>query len=406
MTGMSGRLILNLEALFAVATVLLLLWRSHGKSGGAIPSPRFAIDFSDGLRMASVALLSVIVFWRAAHIYFLSDDFVLVNMAKTFQGWSGLEHYNVMFTRGGGDGFYRPVGYISLFWTWPWAGLDPSRWHWVGLILHVLCALLVYVLAGAIGLSRTGAWLASALFALHGSHPEAMLWIAGRFDVLSTALVLVSLVAFIRMWERPSAVAAVVAGLGMSLGILCKESAYAAPLMMLVFVLSRPGSLYKEAWKRRIRFVAPFFLLAGLPVRVSLGATRRHRWIRHRGRPAADVLVGRAFDWESIGPAAVGDFVLSGRLGGERFGVAGDRTAGLRGRLGCACVHEPRSARECPGLLRARGGASSGAAVVDRSGSGEGSPVVSALSGILPAGCGGDRRSKAAPRRGHRHVAV
>jgi hypothetical protein len=261
---MSGRLILNLEALFAVATTLLLLWRSHRKNREAIPSSRFAIDLSDGLRMASVALLSAIVFWPATRIYFLSDDFVLVNMAKTFQGWSGvgwsgLPRYSVMFTRGGGDGFYRPLGYISLFWTWPWAGLDPSRWHWVGLILHVLCVLLVYVLAGAIGLSRTGAWFASALFALHGSHPEAMLWIAGRFDVLSTVFVLAGLVAFIKLWERPSAVAGLVASLAMSLGILCKESAYAAPLMMLVYVASQP----EASWKKRTQYLAPFFLLAG-----------------------------------------------------------------------------------------------------------------------------------------------
>jgi len=256
---MSGRLILNLETLFAVATVLLLLGRSRWRSGGAIRSPRFAIDLSDGLRMASTALLSVIVFWRATHIYFLSDDFVLVNMARTFQGWSGLERYVAMFTRGGGDGFYRPLGYISLFWTWPWAGLDPVRWHSVGLALHIVSVLLVYVLAGATGLSRARAWFASALFALHASHPEAMLWIAGRFDVLATVFVLVALVAFIRFWEKPSWAFGIAAGLAMALGILCKESAYAAPLMMLVYVASQP----EASWTKRVQFLAPFFFLAG-----------------------------------------------------------------------------------------------------------------------------------------------
>jgi hypothetical protein len=249
MTWMSGRLILNLETIFALVILAFLPL----PSGARAEKRRFAFGTADLWRMAAIVLLCIIVFWRAAHIYFLSDDFVLTDMAQKFGA-----NYGVMFTHGGGDGFFRPLGYISLFWTWPWAGFDAVRWHAVGLALHIVNALLVYVLAGQIGLSRAGAWFASALFALHGAHPEAVVWIAGRFDVLATAFALLALVAFVRLWDRPSFLPGLAAGVAMVLGILTKESAYAVPLMMLVFAASRPGA----SWKRRIQFVAPFFILA------------------------------------------------------------------------------------------------------------------------------------------------
>ncbi len=250
---MSGRAILNIETAFALAMLLALLWRA---GAGPLAPSRFA-NWGDAARMSAVAVLTIVVFWRAAHIYFLSDDFVLVNMAREFQASPGAGKYWAMFTRGGGDGFFRPLGYLSLFWTWPWAGFDPARWHAVGLALHVANALLVYMLASSVGFSKNFAWFASALFALDAAHPEAAVWIAGRFDVLSTLFVLISLIAFVHLWEKPSVAAALVSVLAMVLGILSKESAYAAPLMMLVYAASRPGS-----FSRRIRFLAPFFALA------------------------------------------------------------------------------------------------------------------------------------------------
>ncbi len=254
MTAMSGRLILNLETIFALGILALLLRRS----GGRAATSRLTLGPVDALGMAAIALLCVVVFWRAAHTYFLSDDFILTNMAQAFQASSEAGRYGAMFTHGGGDGFFRPLGYLSLFWTSPWAGFDAVRWHWVALALHIANALLVYLLAGGIGLSRTASWLGSALFALHGAHPEAVVWIAGRFDVLAAAFALAALVAFVWLWEHPSWVAGLLSGVAMTLGILCKESAYAVPLMMLVFVMSRP----RESWTRGMRFLAPFFFLA------------------------------------------------------------------------------------------------------------------------------------------------
>ena len=261
---MSGHAIVNVEGSFALAVLGVMLWRSRRLKNVEDRLLARAAQ-TDLLLVASIVLLTCAVFWRSTRIPFVSDDYVLVNMGQNFTG-----NYWINLTHGGGDGFFRPIGYVSIWWTWPLAHWNPVAWHWAGLALHIANALMVYAIAAMIGLSRAGAWFASAFFALHGAHPEAAVWIAGRFDLLATLFVLAGLAAFIRLWDRPSASWAVAAGLALILGALSKESAYAFPLLMLVYAASRPGT-----WNRRLRFVAPFFFLAA--------ALFVYRWVLQGG---------------------------------------------------------------------------------------------------------------------------
>jgi hypothetical protein len=117
----------------------------------------------------------------------------------------------------------------------------------------MLNSCLVFLLARGIGMARLPAWFASALFAVHGSRPETVVWITGRFDLLATFFVLFGLVLFLRS-DAPIYRCASIAS--MLLGLFCKESAYAFPLMLAVLVLYRP-----ESWRKRVLTLAPYFLL-------------------------------------------------------------------------------------------------------------------------------------------------
>lgn len=252
---MPGRAIINAGTVFALGLIAALLARCRaGKPGSQNPRQTWAWGSRDIAAITSVLVLIAAAYWRAAHIPFLSDDYVLVRMAQLFSG-----NYGTIFTRGGGDGFFRPLGYISIGWSWPWAKLDALRWHVLALTIHALNTVLVYFLARTMSLSRAWAWFASALFAVDAAHPEAVTWIAGRFDLLATALVLVGLIAFIRFWEGDGFLWCAAAAIAMTAGILSKESAYALPLMMLVYTCSRP-----DFRKRSVRMLAPFFILAAI----------------------------------------------------------------------------------------------------------------------------------------------
>ena len=245
---MLSRGLLNVESVFALAMVAGLALRAQR----AEPAKR-RLDRRDALLLATIPALIAILFWRSANFGFLSDDFVLLKLAGAFA-----RNYRGVFTEGGGDGFFRPLTYISLAWTAPWAGTNPAAWHGVGLALHMLSSVVVFALAGWLGFSRGAAWFAAALFAVHGATPEAVVWMAGRFDLLAGLFTLVSLAAFVRAWAGGCwwwIVAMIAAGLGM----LSKESAYALPLMVAVFAVAQPAD-----WARRIRFVAPVTMLAAV----------------------------------------------------------------------------------------------------------------------------------------------
>ena len=176
-----------------------------------------------GWVMAIVAAL-----WATMPHGFVSDDFVLLAHARR----STLATLAGTFVTAGGDGFYRPVGYVWLGLNSWWAG--DSRWLWgfLGAAVHVGNTFLVYLMARRWpGLEQWQAAGAALLFGVHGSLVESAGWLAGSFDVVSTSFVLAALL-FLdgAFW---------LALLCMGLAQLTKEAAYAFPLLAAVWMAAR-----------------------------------------------------------------------------------------------------------------------------------------------------------------------
>jgi hypothetical protein len=200
----------------------------------------------------AAAVLALIVFttaafWRILYFYFLSDDFVLVDIARTIRFAA-----RPLFTTAGGDGFFRPIGYISLKLTSLCVGVNPISWHATALALHVANVLLVFLLATRLSATRLAATFAAALFAIHGTRPETAAWIAGRFDLLATFFVLAGLLFFSTGY--PYQIASLVC---MVLAILSKESAYIFPLLLLLFLIAK-----RDLSRSRIISLIPYFATA------------------------------------------------------------------------------------------------------------------------------------------------
>src|SRR5205085_3286207 len=107
--------------------------------------------FSRAVVVTAIGLtvLTVSAFWRAIHLYFFSDDFVLLKHARSLRG-----ALKPLFTTGGGDGFFRPIGYMSLAFTSAWAGASPVLWHATALALHITNSVLLHILALKLGRSK------------------------------------------------------------------------------------------------------------------------------------------------------------------------------------------------------------------------------------------------------------
>ena len=224
---------MNAESIFALTIILLWVLRTR-VSGPAPPEDEWSPNLWTLAAAVSIALIVAAAFWRAAGLYFLSDDFVQLKYA--------LGPMYGIFTMPGGDGFYRPLTNVTLRTTGAIAGANPAIWHWVAIGFHAVNSILVFALASTFRLPRPVAWLAAALFALHASRPEAVVWIAARYDLVATLFSLLALLLFVCAWDRDGSRALILQSASiaaMLLAFLSKESSYTVPFVILLFLAWR-----------------------------------------------------------------------------------------------------------------------------------------------------------------------
>lgn len=235
---------LNPEGFFGLALTVLLLIRVTLDPPVSTLSRRGAVMLALG-----VVAITVIALRRALGIYFLSDDFILVRIGRE---WSAAA-FRYSITHGGGDGFFRPFGYPSFALDARVGGIDPVWWHASSLAIHSANAVLVLFLARRLGASALAAGFAGALFAVHGIHPEAVVWIAGRFDLVATFFLLAGLLLFTQAGVRVPLHAAALACF--VLAALTKESAFIFPFLIAGYAVAK-----RQALKSTI----PYFVLAAI----------------------------------------------------------------------------------------------------------------------------------------------
>ena len=240
------RTAINLEAVFAVLVVLGSCGAGFRRSG----APRIEAGSRWGYLL--LLLIPAALLWTLT-IPLVSDDFVHIGYALHFTS----DKIVGLFTIPAGDYFFRPLGYLSYALDARWAGHSAVRWHLATLLIHFANSLLVYLIARQMGLTRFFAATAAVLFGVHGSRPEAVTWIACRFDLIATLFVLLTLSLFLSAIARPRLYLAAL--LTAFLALISKESAYVLPILLLL-ITERPY------WRR----VAPF---AGLT-----GAVFLYRW--------------------------------------------------------------------------------------------------------------------------------
>jgi hypothetical protein len=202
---------LGVESCFACAFLALLFVRTSGKHAEwTIP-------------LAAALALIALAYAPNLRDPFLSDDFILAARA-TFEPARLL----ALFHTPGGDGSFRPLGYVYFGLLRRLFGANPQAWHSVALAIHLVnCALLYFIVKALWGRGPLAA-IAALLFGLHGTRPEAVAWSAGNFDLLACAFTLAATLCALRRRTLAACMFVVLA-------ILSKESAYAAPAVMLGF---------------------------------------------------------------------------------------------------------------------------------------------------------------------------
>lgn len=156
---------------------------------------------------------------------------------------------------------YWPLVYSSFWLEFRLWGLAPLGYHLTNILLHGLCAVLLWRVLKRLGLP--GAWLAAAFFTLHPTHAESVVWVVERKDVLSGAFYLGAALAYLRFDATRRRGPYVLALLLFAAALLCKSIVVSLPVALALALWWRRGRL---GW----RDLAPLVPLALLATLVTL----------------------------------------------------------------------------------------------------------------------------------------
>jgi hypothetical protein len=227
---------------------------------------------------AALALVSFSPALGAGYVY---DDTLLIANNPLVQSPSGVlaafhGHFWQAQELAGLDGgltYYRPLVTLSYVLNWLAGAGAPLAFHLVNLGLHALAAYLAARVALR-WLSRPSlALLIVALFAVHPTRAESVIWIAGRTDVLMSALGLLAVELAHQARRSQRALDLGWPALASVAALLCKESAVVLPLLLLADALvDEPSGLLRRS--RQTLLVVSALCLLYLILRLTLWPVR------------------------------------------------------------------------------------------------------------------------------------
>jgi hypothetical protein len=175
-----------------------------------------------------VTLAAISVFWFAmtAAINPLYDEW-------NYRQFSHDIHVSELFTSSQLNAWYRPLGFFSLWIDSKIFGGQLWGYHLQNLGWHLANAVLVLLFARRVGLSEPAAQWGAILFAGASSCYEAVMWPSSRFDLMAMTFVSLALIWSIDYLRSDGE--RLLGGImfAYTLALLCKESGYAFPILLL-----------------------------------------------------------------------------------------------------------------------------------------------------------------------------
>lgn len=175
---------------------------------------------------STLAAAWVIYCYNPFPLYFQNDDFTHILLSSKGE----------LFQRNS----FRPVCDLSITLDYYLWGNNPLGYHFVNLVLHIICTGLVFVFSRQIirlyyGMDKIlPAFIASLLFFAYPMHSESVFWILGRSAVLGAIFSLLFLIFFLK--ERKSIANISLTLVSYALALLTYESSWILPILAVSLV--------------------------------------------------------------------------------------------------------------------------------------------------------------------------
>ncbi len=227
-----------------------------------------------------LVLLTVVSLAPALKGSFIWDDDAYVSANATLRSAGGLRR---IWFEPGALAQYYPLTYTTFWIEYRLWGLNPTGYHTVNIILHVLNALLLWRVLHR--LQVPGAWVAAMIFAVHPVQVESVAWVTERKNVLSALFCFLALHTYLNarplnipgsnrvhwMWYGASLAA-------FACAMLSKTVACSLPAVFLLLIWWKQGRIARLD----VRLLTPFFVLGCALALPSL-------WLEHHHVGTADI---------------------------------------------------------------------------------------------------------------------
>jgi Flp pilus assembly protein TadD len=201
--------------------------------------------------LAAVALLMVtlLAYQPAMRAGFIWDDDDYVTNNHTLRTAEGLKQ--IWFEPRSIPQYY-PLVHSSFWMEYQLWGLNPTGYHVINIVLHVIAALMLWRVLALLGLP--GAWAVACIFAVHPVHVESVAWITERKNVLSLIFYLGALFAYFQSDRQRNYVIALMLFV---CAMLSKTVACSLPAAIVLIVWWKHGRVTRKDVLR----LAPMFVI-------------------------------------------------------------------------------------------------------------------------------------------------
>ncbi len=196
---------------------------------------------------------------RNGFVYLDDDILVLDNQAKIthLKDLGNIFHSDAFLNNT--SPYYRPMLNVSLMLDAQVAGTSPGFYHFMSLLLHILCCLGLFWLLQLLGLRREKSFAGVLIFAVHPVVASAVFWIPARGDLLAALFGILFLASGIRFSQSRKPAWLILSVFAFSIALFSKESAVVLPFLLgLYLLLTR-----QVRWQSLLLFCGPVLVTAG-----------------------------------------------------------------------------------------------------------------------------------------------